>query len=102
MWLFFPYHIIFSKELVDINIEIRKPNKLKDFSHKVYNKLEDILFSIIQRLPERFIPPLLMAWLERYTDRRIAELNQQITRQRWHSAELQKTVNVIHDRQQDL
>lgn len=91
----------FSKELVYIKIEIKKPSRFKDFSHKIHSKLEDILFSIIQVLPERLIPPFLMIWLEQYTNKRIIELNQQITRQRWHSAELQKTINTIHDRQQE-
>lgn len=84
-----------------MNIEIKKPNKLRDFFHKAHSKLEDILFSIIQAFPEKLTPPFLMNWLERYTNKRIAELNQQITRKRWHAAELQKTVEIIHNRQQE-
>lgn len=86
--------------MIDINIEIKKQNRLKEFFHKLHSKSEDILFSIIQKLPDKLIPSALMNWMERYTDKRIAELNQQIIRDRWHTIELEKAVNKIQTRQQ--
>lgn len=82
--------------MIHINIEIQKPNRFKDFSHKIFNKLEDTMFSIIQKVPEQFIPHFLMTWLEHYTDKRIAELRHQIIRDRWRSVELETVVNKIH------
>lgn len=54
------------------------------------------MFSIIQKVPEQFIPHFLMTWLEHYTDKRIAELRHQIIRDRWRSVELETVVNKIH------
>ncbi len=87
--------------MIDINIEIKKRNRLKEFFHKLHSKSEDILFSIIQKLPDKLIPSALMNWMEHYTDKRIAELNQQIIRDRWHTIELEKAVNEIQTRQQN-
>ena len=83
-----------------INIEIQKPNRFKDLLHKIFNRLEDLMFSIIQKLPEKMIPHVLMDWMEHYTNKRLSELKQQIIRNRWHTIELEKVVDNIHNRQQ--
>lgn len=79
-----------------INIEIQKPNRFKDFLHKIFNRLEDLMFSIIQKLPEKMIPHFLMDWMERYTDKRLAELKQQIIRDQWKKIALEKAIENIH------
>ena len=73
-----------------INIEIQKPNRFKDLLHKIFNRLENLMFSIIQKLPEKMIPHSLMNWMERYTDKRLAELKQQIIRDQWKKIALEK------------
>ena len=83
-----------------INIEIQKPNRFKDLLHKIFNRLEDLMFSIIQKLPEKMIPHSVMNWMEHYTNKRLTELKQQIIRNRWHTIELEKVVDNIHNRQQ--
>lgn len=85
--------------MIHINIEIQKPNCF--MTHKIYNRLEDFLFSIVQKIPEKFIPAFLINWMEHYTDKRISELKQQIIRDRWHTVELEKAVDNIHSKQQD-
>lgn len=79
-----------------INIEIQKPNRFKDLLHKIFNRLEDLMFSIIQKLPEKMIPHFLMDWMERYTDKRLAELKQQIIRDQWKKIALEKAIENIH------
>ena len=59
------------------------------------------MFSIIQRLPEKFITRCLMNWLDRYTTKCINELNQEIIKDRWKSIELDKIVDTISTLQQD-
>ena len=59
---------------------------------KIGNKLENLFFEIIQRIPERFIPQFLMNRIERYMDKRILEMQQQIVKYKWEQAELEKTV----------
>ena len=79
-----------------MNIEIDKTNHFKNFLHKTHDKLEDILFSIIQKIPERFIPSFLMEHIERYIDKRTQELQEHITRQRWQQVHLEKAIEEIH------
>ena len=89
------------RELIQINIELKDRNPLKEFFHRLHSKLEDILFSIIEKLPEKLIPSALMNWLERYLDKRIRELKQQTIKQTWQNMYLQEAVDNIHNRQQD-
>lgn len=86
--------------MILIYIEIKKQNRFKDLLHKIFNRLEDSLFNLFQKMPEKMIPARLMTWMEHYTDKRIAELQYQIIRSKWQTMELEKTVNNIHSRQQ--
>lgn len=88
-------------ELRIIDIEIKERSKVKDFFHKLHNKLEDIMFEIIQRIPEKLLPNFLMKLLNNYTTKRIAELKQQITKDRWKEIGLEKAVNEISNWQQN-
>lgn len=54
-----------------------------------------MLFSIISKLPERFIPSPLMNWLDRYLDKRISELKQEAIKQTWRTMYLQEAVDNI-------
>lgn len=82
-----------------MNIEIKNQNILRRIYNKLHDKSEDFLFALIQRLPERFIPASLMNWMDRYTDKRIAELQRQLVKDNWTNVELQKAVEQI--RQQE-
>ena len=82
--------------MIHIDIEIKDRNKIKEFSHKLHNKSEDLLFSLIQKIPERFIPSFLMSWLGRYTDRRINQLKQEQIKATWQKMYLEKAVKQIH------
>lgn len=82
--------------MVIIEIEIKDRNKFKEIFHKVRNMSEDLLFSIIQKIPKRFIPYFIMEWLDRYTDRRINQLKQQQIKATWQKMYLQDAVNQIH------
>ena len=87
-------------ELNTIDIEIKKRSFIKDFFHKQHSKLEDLLFKIIMKLPDRFIPSSLMDWLDRYTTKRINQLKQQNIKQTWRNLYLQKAVDDISKQQQ--
>ena len=81
-----------------INIEIKKHNRLKKFSIRCHDHAENILFWIIQRMPERFIPNFLIGWLDRYTSKRIAQLKQQIIKDNWKEVGLEKALDDIRSR----
>ena len=82
-----------------MNIQIKNQNIFRRVFKNLHDKSEDFLFTLIQRLPERFIPASLMNWMERYTNKRIAELQRQLVKDNWANVELQKAVKQI--RQQD-
>ncbi|MFG6324283.1 MAG: hypothetical protein K1W41_23645 [Lachnospiraceae bacterium] len=82
--------------MIIIDIELKDHNHIKEFFHKLHNRLEDIAFSIIQRIPEKVIPHWLMNWLEKYLDKRINELKQQSIQMTWRNMYLQNAVNEIH------
>ena len=87
--------------MIIIDIELKDRNHIKEFFHKLHSRLEDISFSIIQRIPEKFIPQWLMNWLEKYLDKRISELKQESIKMTWRNMYLQSATNEIHNRQQD-
>lgn len=87
--------------MITIDIELKDRNRLKEFFQNFHNKAEDILFAIISKLPEKFIPSLIMNWLSRYLDKRISELKQESIKQTWKNMYLQAAVDEIHTRQQD-
>ncbi len=89
------------KELIHINnIEIQKPNRFKDFLHKICSKFENFLFDIFLKIPEKYIPAFAMSWMEEYTTKRISDLEQQIVRNRWKEVELKEAVDSLQNRQQ--
>lgn len=82
--------------MIHINIEIKKPNRFKDLLNKIYSRLEDLLFFIIKRTPDKIIPDFLMKWLEKYTEKRLLQLKQEVIRNRWRTVELEKSVDKIN------
>lgn len=79
--------------MIPINIEIQKPNKFKSGLYRSKNKIEDAMFSIILKIPEKHLPSFFMGWLERYTNKRIAELNHAIIKDTWKQMELKKSID---------
>ena len=87
--------------MIAIDIELKDRNRIKDFFQNLHSKIEDMLFSIIQRIPDKFIPHWLMNWLEKYLDKRISELKHQSIKMTWQNMYLQSAVHEIHTRQQN-
>lgn len=87
--------------MIIIDLELKDHNKTKEFFQNFHSKLEDLLFSIIQKLPEKLIPSPIMNWLDRYTTKRISQLQQQIIKQRWQQNTLERAVEYIRSINQD-
>lgn len=83
------------KGVITIDIELKKPNRLKDFFQNFHSKTEDLFFTIISKLPEKLIPSPLMNWLNRYLDKRISELKQESIKLNWKNMYLQDAVDHI-------
>ena len=83
------------RDVISMDIEIKRQNRTKKLFQKLHSKSEDILFSIISKLPEKLVPPPLMEWLGRYIDRRIQQTKQQIAKSRWRQDSLEKALSDI-------
>ncbi|GFI17685.1 hypothetical protein IMSAGC009_02857 [Lachnospiraceae bacterium] len=88
-------------ELIQIDIELKDRNKIKEYFQNLHSRLEDLLFSIIQKLPEKLIPSSIMNWLSRYLDKRINALKQRSIKMNWQNMYLQEAVDDIHNKKQD-
>lgn len=91
---------IFKRSVITIDIELKDRNHFKEFFHAIFNKLEDIMFTIFQKTPERLIPPFLMRWMDNYTTKRLHKLEQDVIRQRWKKIQLEKAVQEIRSKNQ--
>lgn len=87
--------------MIIIDIEIKDRNRFKESLHKIHNKLEDLLFALVQKIPEKYIPQSLINWLDHYTTKRLNELKQQTIQQTWKNVYLEKAVADIANRQQN-
>lgn len=83
-----------------MDIEIRPRNKFKEHLSNLHDKSENILFFLIRKTPDKLIPQFFMTWFENYLDKRSKELQQEIIRQQWKQAYLEKAVEEIHATQQ--
>lgn len=82
--------------MIIIEIEIKSKNGFKKFFRKAHNKVDDVFFLIILKIPERFIPSFIMEWVDRYTNKRIDELKHQQIKARWKKMHLEKALEEIH------
>lgn len=67
----------------------------------MYNKIEDIIFSILLRIPKSLIPSFILMHLEHYLYQRANTLQCEIIRNRWKNIELDTALEKIKTRQQD-
>ena len=84
--------------MIIINIELKPRNKFETFLHETYDKLEDIVFDIILKCPEQYIPAFLMKHIDHYIDKRTQVLQQQIIKQRWQQVALEQAVSDIREK----
>lgn len=84
--------------MITINIEIKDRSRIKEFSDNLFSKLEDMIFDIILKVPQKFIPSPVMKRLDSYADKRIQELKQQSIRQSWENMYLEKALEEIRQK----
>lgn len=85
-----------------MNIEIKERNRLKEFLSKLRSRIEDVMFELLMKFPEKFIPQSVMNWLDGYTARRINELQQSIVKDKWKTVSLEQAVSELQHMQQDV
>lgn len=77
------------------HITVEEPNKKKEFCKRIKSKMEDLLFSIIELLPEKLIPKFVMEWVSKYIDKRTAELKKEQIQANWKKVYTEKAVEEL-------
>lgn len=92
-------HIMILEGVRSMDIEIKPKSKTEEFFEKIRKEAESLLFAVVLKIPERFVPSFVMNWMEKYVEKRKQEIQQQLIKQRWEQMQLEKVVAEI--RQQD-
>jgi hypothetical protein len=82
-----------------MKIEITKRNYVKEFWQHLHSKLENLMFSIVLKLPDAIVPQFVKNWLDSYVTRRAYELQQEIIRQRWEKDRLEQFIKEMHEKE---
>lgn len=80
-----------------MDIEIKRPNRIKEIFSVLYDKIENILFSFILKLPEKLIPGIIIRWLDSYTTKRIQKVKQETIKNTWHKMYLEMSLSEISE-----
>ena len=86
--------------MIIIEIEIKDRSKVKEFLSMLHSKIEDLMFKLLQKVPEHFMPHSLMEWLDKCLTKRIQQLKQQNIKNTWHNIHLEKVIKDIDSRTQ--
>ena len=79
-------------------ITVYERSKAKEFCKRFRSKTEDILFSLVERIPERLLPCWLMNWMSRYIDKRMAELQREQIKTNWDKTYLEQAVKELRNK----
>lgn len=77
---------------------IKKESKFQKALKQVRSKSEDVFLSGIMFLAKISKSEKLSRWIERYTKKKMQQLQQEIIRQRWHKETLKKATAAIHEK----
>lgn len=78
---------------------IKKESKFQKALKQVRSKSEDVFLSGVMLLAKISKSKKLSRWIERYTEKKMQQLQQEIIRQRWDLITLQKASEAIHNTQ---
>lgn len=78
-----------------MNINFFTLNGIRDFSRKLYRNFEYTIISIIEKLPDKCLPPFLLNCLDQYLDRRITDMEFHAVKKNWRNTDLQNTLDSL-------
>lgn len=80
------------------NITVKERSKIKEFCKRIKSKMEDMLFLLLERLPERLLPSWLINWMSQYIDKRMAELEREQVKANWEKVYLEQAVKELRNK----
>lgn len=81
-----------------MNIELRKTSKLKTLISRCSSKAEDILFSVLLKVPSELLPNFVGPHLDTYIENRIRQLQLETTKSAWKSIQLESALKEIKEK----
>lgn len=79
-----------------------KYDKLKKKFSRISSRVEDTFLSVTLWLANILHSDRLNDWIESYTEKRMQKLKREIIRQQWHKVTLEKSLDSIHKKQNQL
>ena len=79
---------------------IKRKGKFQNLTDKVKSKLEDIFLSVLLWFVNFSKSEKLSAWIQRYTEKKMQRLQQEIIRMKWDKVTLDKATVAIHEKTQ--
>lgn len=81
-----------------MNIKLQQPNKIKALISKCGSSLEDLLFSVLLKVPSKLLPSFVGPHLDRYIENRIHQLQLETTKVTWKSVQLASALQEIKEK----
>lgn len=81
-----------------MNIELKQPSKIKTIISKCSSRLEDLLFSVLLKVPSKLLPSFVGPQIDRYIEKRIHQLQLETTKATWKSVQLESALQEIKEK----
>ena len=80
---------------------IKKESKFQKALKQVRSKSEDVFLSGVMLLAKISKSKKISRWIERYTEKKMQQLQQEIIRMKWNKVTLEKATAQIHSNQKE-
>lgn len=78
------------------SIEIKKTSRFKQFFKKIGYRLEEGVFNLLLRVPEKLLPRPVLKWATNYLEKRNQKLKTQATQIKFKNAYLEKAARELN------
>lgn len=78
-----------------MNYKITPRNRIKDIFRKIHSIFDNLIFWIIENIPQKFLPDPVLILLNDYLEKRVRELQHETIRQAWDIAYLKKELEKL-------
>lgn len=79
------------------NVEITKQNRFKQFCSRFRRIIEEKLFNLFIKMPDKLLPPFVVKWIGNYINKRNSELRIQATQIKYNNAYLLKAAEDLQN-----
>lgn len=81
------------------NLEIKKQNRFKQFCSRLRRIIEEKLFNLLIKMPDKLLPLFAVKWIGYYIYKRNSELRIQATQMKYNNAYLLQAVENLQNQE---